>query len=192
VQVFWLTRHEYFRQPLSATFHGPRSVCPVAAAVSKGARPEDVGERINDPVSFSWAGAGLVRAGKTTRSLLHIDHFGNCITNFTQEDLAELGWMMRQLLSARKVIKRFRRCFSESAEGDRPDQIFAIWGSAGFWSWPQMNKSAAQMPKGGAGPECVASWPHQQNTLLENGLSLWKKASIENCSRRSMIPWANS
>ena len=107
-------------------------------------RSEELGERINDPVPLPSLAPEQLGKGKLRGRILHIDHFGNCITNFTQQDMPA-EWVDRggQLTVNRKVIKKLRRWFSD--EGDSPEDLFAIWGSAGFLEIAAMNRSAAEI-----------------------------------------------
>ena len=47
-RVFHLTREEYFRRPVSQTFHGRDIFAPVAAALSRGVEPPELGDEIKD------------------------------------------------------------------------------------------------------------------------------------------------
>jgi len=146
VEVFHLSRKEYFRQPLSATFHGRDVFAPVAAALSKGVLPEKLGEPINDFMTLPSLVPEQLGKARLRGRILHIDHFGNCITNFTQQDLPA-AWRAggSPLTVAGRVIRKQRQSFSDLVEGDKPEELFAIWGSAGFLEIAAMNLSAADI-----------------------------------------------
>ena len=162
VRVFHLTKEEYFRQPVSTTFHGRDVFAPVAAALSSGVKPEKLGERIDDPVPLPALGVSQLRKGKLRGRILHIDHFGNCITNLTQRDLPS-EWLEGsvRLTINRRVIKSFRRCFSDETENG--DGLFAIWGSAGFLEIAAMNQSAAELLNARRGQPVVVSASNKTN-----------------------------
>jgi S-adenosylmethionine hydrolase len=132
-----VTNDKYFRQPVSATFHGRDIFAPVAAVLSLGVEPEDMGKEISDPVRLKPLQPERLRNGKLKGRVIHIDRFGNCITNIRREDFTEPG----QLQIASKIIKSFRRFF---AEGGR-DKLFGVWGSAGFLEIAANNASAAKI-----------------------------------------------
>lgn len=143
VEVFHLIGDKYFRSPVSATFHGRDVFSPIAAALANGVRPEILGSRISDYGFLPALLPERLGKGRQRGRILHIDHFGNCITNFTQEDVSRESLDSRIRLSInRKMIKTFRRFFSE--EGDH-EELFAIWGSAGFLEIAAMNRSAADI-----------------------------------------------
>jgi S-adenosyl-L-methionine hydrolase (adenosine-forming) len=127
-EAFHITSTEYFRHPVSNTFHGRDIFAPVAAALSTGVDPSSLGPRIDDPIRIASA---------LEPQIIHIDRFGNLITNITREIFAE----GMQLEVNGKVICTFRRFFGESV-GHEP---FAIWGSAGFLEIAVNGQSAAEI-----------------------------------------------
>jgi S-adenosylmethionine hydrolase len=115
--AFHITATEYFRHPVSTTFHGRDIFAPVAAALSNGVDPAALGPRISDPVRLFTSNQSRI---------IHIDRFGNLITNITRDQFAP----GMQLSVNGRVISAFRNYFGEEV-GDA-DEPFAIWGSAGF------------------------------------------------------------
>jgi S-adenosyl-L-methionine hydrolase (adenosine-forming) len=155
--VFHLTREKYFRQPVSATFHGRDVFAPVAAALSNGVAPAELGEEIEDYVRLARLAPQESGDGNLTASIIHIDRFGNCVTNITPDDLSE-----EEIASgARLVINRvevasFRRFYSEDATSD--GELFAIWGSAGFLEIVAFRASAAQLLNAHRGETVKVKW----------------------------------
>jgi S-adenosylmethionine hydrolase len=130
-RVFHLTREEYFRRPVSATFHGRDIFAPVAAALSKGVAPAALGETIEDYVRLEPCLP--IERGKNALegSIIHIDRFGNCVTNFTREHVSEEMFAGgARILINEDEIRAFRHHYS--AADAAPRELFAIWGSAGF------------------------------------------------------------
>lgn len=125
-----ITDTEYFRQPVSTTFHGRDIFAPVAAALSSGVDLSSLGSRIPDPVRLP-----------TTHEfqVIHVDRFGNLITNITRDEFRE---GMRLSVNGR-VISAFRSFFGENAGAE--GEPFAIWGSAGFLEIAVNGRSAADI-----------------------------------------------
>lgn len=155
-RVFHITNEKYFCHPVSTTFHGRDVFAPVAAALSLGAKAEKLGVEIHDyarlaPLVPARSKNGIVRA-----RIIHIDHFGNCITNLTQQELTppmiESGPRLRV---NGKEIRTLRHFFSEAGAGC--DQLFAVWGSAGFLEIAAMNQSAAKLLKAKRGQTVLVS-----------------------------------
>jgi len=114
---------------------------PVAAALSNGTQPEALGRRIADPVRLAPLAPVEDDSGKLRGRIIHIDRFGNCITNFTRSDLA--GKDATKLSVNGKIIETFRQFFTD--EGGSEDEIFAIWGSADFLELAVNRNSAANL-----------------------------------------------
>ena len=140
-QTVHVTAREYFREEPSSTFHGRDIFAPVAAALSKGVKPAKLGPRIKDEVRLAPLSAEQRNDGKVKGRIIHIDRFGNCITNLTRADLPLTEGT--RLLIKRRVIKTFRRFYAD--EDGSKNQIFAIWGSAGFLELSLNGASAAQL-----------------------------------------------
>ncbi|MBS3757232.1 MAG: SAM-dependent chlorinase/fluorinase [Desulfobacterales bacterium] len=83
---------EYFRQPVSRTFHGRDIFAPVAAHMASGKPLDGFGPRVC-PVDLSrleLSAARLTEAGELLGEVIAVDRFGNLITNIDQQKLLEL------------------------------------------------------------------------------------------------------
>jgi S-adenosylmethionine hydrolase len=158
-RAFHVTAEKYFRKSPSSTFHGRDVFAPVAAALSKGIEPQVLGPRIKDAVRLAPLSAVKQNDGKVEGRIIHIDRFGNCITNLTRADLPETS--PPELLVKRRVIKTFRRFFADE-RGAQPGsrskpELFAIWGSAGFLELAINGGSAAALLKAKRGDAVIVS-----------------------------------
>lgn len=125
-QTFHVTADRFFSPSVSSTFHGRDIFAPVAAALSNGVAPEEFGPEISDEVRLPSL--------ETPLRIIHIDRFGNCITNITRDRLPG------KIVVQGRTISEVRRFF-----GDGDDQsLFAIWGSAGFLEISVNGGSAAK------------------------------------------------
>jgi S-adenosylmethionine hydrolase len=88
--AYALRETSYFRVPAaSATFHGRDIFAPVAAHLSRGVPPERFGPPLSDPVLLPHTQPQM--ADRLVHGeVIHIDHFGNVITNIGREDLGSL------------------------------------------------------------------------------------------------------
>ncbi|HSE15548.1 MAG TPA: SAM-dependent chlorinase/fluorinase [Pyrinomonadaceae bacterium] len=126
-KTFHLTADRFFRPSVSTTFHGRDIFAPVAAALSNGVAPEEFGQLIEDEVRLPSL--------ETPLRIIHIDRFGNCVTNIPRDV------MPREIVVNGKTISEFRQFY-----GDGDDQsLFAIWGSAGFLEISVNSGSAAKL-----------------------------------------------
>jgi S-adenosylmethionine hydrolase len=128
-RIFHVTAARYFRPSVSSTFHGRDIFAPVAAALSNGIAVEEFGAEINDEVRLPSL--------ETPLRIIHIDHFGNCVTNITRARLPS----KKSLVINGRTISEFREFYGES---DR-ESLFAIWGSAGFLEISVNGGSAAKI-----------------------------------------------
>ncbi len=85
-----LTNETYHRKPVSRTFHGRDIFAPAAAHLAVGLSPEKLGGPINDPVrleSPAAAAAAQPDEGQLTGHVVHVDRFGNLVTDIRERDL---------------------------------------------------------------------------------------------------------
>ncbi len=143
-RAFHLTNEKFFRHPVSATFHGRDIFAPVAAALSNGVPIEQLGEEIHEIVQLDPLAPKRVNGGAIEGRLIHIDRFGNCITNLTREHLREeLVVSGAKLVVNGREITSYRRYFAEGEHDE--NELFCLFGSAGFLEITARNSSAARI-----------------------------------------------
>lgn len=142
-QVFELTNREFFAKEISSTFHGRDVFAPVAAHLSLGVKPSEFGARVEDFVRFEENRPRRISETELEAEIIEIDRFGNLITNLKSEDLPE-----KFLLEIGQTkIETLRRFFSE----DRREELFMIFGSAGFLEIAVFRDSAKNLLKARTG-----------------------------------------
>ena len=117
-KTFHVTAEKYFRPSPSSTFHGRDLFAPIAAALSNDVKPEQLGSVIDDEVR-------LPQSLESPLRIIHIDRFGNCVTNIRRE---AFEGKIESLTVNGTTIENFRTFYGE----DSTVTPFAIWGSAGF------------------------------------------------------------
>ena len=152
-QTFHITNETCFHQPVSTTFHGRDIFAPVAAALSLGTNPDELGPEIKDAVRLASLLPFKQKNGKLEGRIIHIDRFGNCITNFTREHLASTLESRASLMISGYTIRSFRRFYGEGEGGS--EKLFAVWGSAGFLEIAATNRSAARLLKAKRGQPVI-------------------------------------
>lgn len=128
-QVNLVSNRSLFCQPVSSTFHGRDIFAPVAAHLSKKVKPDEVGPRI-DILKLLEIPYPHQAEGKMKGQIIHIDRFGNLMTNITAEHLSSLGKPAYNLnvWFKEKPISSIRETFGNV----EPNQMLAYIGSAGF------------------------------------------------------------
>ena len=82
-----LTNPRYHRQPVSDTFHGRDIFAPAAAHLSLGVPLTELGEAIEDAFVLPPFRATRRPDGSLAGRVIHIDNFGNLITDIHGDDL---------------------------------------------------------------------------------------------------------
>ena len=86
VAAWWLTQARYWRPQVATTFHGRDIFAPVAAHLARGVPPAELGEPLPAPVRLPLPAVDR-RLGRSRGQVVHIDHFGNAVTDLRPEDL---------------------------------------------------------------------------------------------------------
>jgi S-adenosyl-L-methionine hydrolase (adenosine-forming) len=141
-KVRHLTNTDYFLPDRSSTFHGRDIFAPVAAALAQGVRPGELGPIIQDPVRFGFTECEFLADGTIAGRVIHIDRFGNCVTNFAWKQLQHLIAQPFCLRVKEYEIQKLLRYYSEATS--QPGAPFVIVGSAGFLEISVRCSSAAR------------------------------------------------
>jgi S-adenosyl-L-methionine hydrolase (adenosine-forming) len=142
-RVRHLTNSEYFLPNLSSTFHGRDLFAPVAAALAGGLSPETLGPIVSDPIRFGVVQNELTTDGAIVGSIIHVDHFGNCVTSFESDQLPALSAGQRFCLSVKGInIRKLRKHYAEV--GVNASEPFLVAGSAGYLEISLQCSSAAK------------------------------------------------
>lgn len=143
-QIIHLTAQDYFRHPISPTFHGRDVFAPVAAQLSRGVSLDSFGQEIRDEVRLKPLLPEVTKKGKLKGRIIHIDHFGNCVTNLDYQSFNGLEEQRVVLVVNGKRTQSVQSSYSKAVG---KHAIFAIWGSAGFLEISARNRSAAKLLK---------------------------------------------
>lgn len=126
-RVFHVTDDGFFRTPVSTTFHGRDIFAPLGAALARGVEPERLGPPIRDARRLASLSPQVEAAGRVLGRVLHVDRFGNCITNLAVEHLGSGVLRIRGENGAVEVAGVRRQYAGAAAHTP-----FLIEGSTGF------------------------------------------------------------
>ncbi len=137
MEIVHLNRSEYWRLPLSHTFHGRDLFAPVAAHLARGVPLHELGTPISDPVRLDFPQPQ--RHGKVWKALIvYVDRFGNLMTNLSAERLGEA------LPQVRIRVRGYRVEGIVPSYGHRPPgSLVAVIDSDGFLEIAMVNGNAA-------------------------------------------------
>ena len=150
-EVYGIELDRYFRRPVSPTFHGRDIFAPVAGWISLGTGVSGLGPRIVDPVRLSIPSPAPAGERGLKGAVLHVDRFGNLITNLSPESL---GGRPVRFEVAGTTIESIVECYSQATL----DQPFALLGSAGLYEISVREASAALILPAKRGTEVAAYW----------------------------------
>lgn len=149
-RIVHLTTEHYFRQPVSSTFHGRDIFAPCAAYASKLVDWRMMGMGISDSVRFNIPAPVVLSEQQIRGTVLHVDRFGNLITNITPSELTE----ERIRAGARVRIGKHEnlRVLTHFAEANQ-NELFAYFGSVGLLELAVPRQSAARIAEARRGVE---------------------------------------
>ena len=126
---------------VSTTFHGRDIFARAAGLLAAGEKPEAFGERVFRFVKLNVAPAKFAQS-KLTCHVLHVDHFGNVITNAEEEQF-------RKIVAQGKIMIRsgkgdFRARITKSYYQLGPDDVGVLLGSQGYLEIALRERSASE------------------------------------------------
>ena len=87
LRAFELSNKAYMRQPTSATFHGRDVFAPAAAHLSAGLNLAEFGGALTELTALPPFRAACGEDGTMTGQVVHVDRYGNVITDIRSDDL---------------------------------------------------------------------------------------------------------
>ncbi|MEM2282276.1 MAG: 4-demethylwyosine synthase TYW1 [Candidatus Hadarchaeales archaeon] len=171
---------------ISKTFHGRDVMAPVAAWLSKGVQFEEVGpltdfRRLEIPKP-------LLKGGTWEGTVLHVDSFGNLITNLRPE--IEIGRTLLVEFSTKRLGLKFVGTFGEV----QPGEPLAYIGSAGLLELAKNLGNFSRDMRVGSGDRFrmtpMPAPPEQVNAYLKQGYRIiGQNSAIKICqwTRSSLL-----
>jgi len=125
IEAVAITKSEFWRTPVSPTFHGRDIFAPIAALLSLGFPPIDFGEAISSVAVLPLPQPYKTPDGSLVGHIFHIDSFGNLITDIKGDDLPQTkGGITIEV--GNKVIQRLSYTYAEGRG------LLALIGSSGY------------------------------------------------------------
>ncbi|MBM4166568.1 MAG: SAM-dependent chlorinase/fluorinase [Ignavibacteria bacterium] len=138
-----VNNRELMREPICATFHGRDIIAPVAASFAEGIQMRTVGPLFQPETKpAKFVGVRTFDIKQIDGEIIHIDVFGNLVTNFYMDDYFDRGEEIK-ILMKKTSIGQFYRTYGYAP----PDKPFGYVGSSGLMEIALKNKSAAKILK---------------------------------------------
>jgi hypothetical protein len=153
-KIVVLTNPRYWRPEVSATFHGRDIMAPVAAHLSLGVDPDQLGDYQQKLTSLDWPEVHIV-PGRIDGSIQSIDSFGNLVTDITEDMLGDAP--RDETVTIRCDEHETQGIFA--AYGEQPPMtLIALVGSSGFLEMAIVDDSAKIMLGVAAGTPVTVTW----------------------------------
>jgi hypothetical protein len=136
-----LTEQRFWRDRVSPTFHGRDIFAPVAAHLASGAPLASFGARLLSINEAAFEQPTRGRNGELVGRIIHVDHFGNCITNLTPRDLE---WAKKGEQLVVDIIDQHIRGLHETYADGPIGVLIAVIGSSDHLELAVRNGNAAQ------------------------------------------------
>ncbi len=124
--IHQIANPKYMLPQVSNTFHGRDIFAPAAANLDLGVKPAEFGPEITDAIAPDCATVKKTN-GAVVGEVLHVDGFGNIITNIPQRELARAKAVDVNLPTA-----SLKLTLSKTYAAAQPKEAIAIVGSHGF------------------------------------------------------------
>ncbi len=142
-QLVVLTKKEYFLPNASMTFHGRDIFAPVAAHLSLGVKPSAFGYKTRSLKELEVQ-RPIVKDGELSGEILHVDTFGNLVSNIDEGKLFQ--FIQGRPFLIRVGNKGIHELKSGYWEGKKGEPI-ALIGSGGFLEISVREGNAQKMLK---------------------------------------------
>jgi S-adenosylmethionine hydrolase len=133
-----LANNRFWRPGVSSTFHGRDIFAPVAAHLSLGVDPNELGPELPEPVLLPSRSA-VTFGNKWQGEVQFVDDFGNLITNIPACKLKCLPVKVA-LAQTKPVALRWVRTYADAA----PGELVCLFSSDGFFEVAEVNGNAAR------------------------------------------------
>ena len=124
--VVQLNKPAYWLPRVSNTFHGRDVFAPVGAHLARGVSLEELGDPIDDWIRLPRASAQHI-GDEMVGSVVHIDRFGNLITNIGEDLLAAMDRARIVVRIGGKTMRGMRQSYSDVARGELVAFISSSW-----------------------------------------------------------------
>lgn len=143
-RVISIESEQYFRRPVSSTFHARDIFGPVAAWIARGVRLTEFGPEVSDYTQLPLPQPQKLAENRVEGVVLHIDKFGNIITSLSPEGVHRV--LGQERLPAKFVldsqeISCHYRFYSEATS----NKVFSLIGSSGYYEIAALKQPAAQI-----------------------------------------------
>ncbi|HCJ65911.1 MAG TPA: hypothetical protein DHV62_00940 [Elusimicrobia bacterium] len=126
-KIIEVKNEKYFLKPVSNTFQGRDIFAPVVGWLAKGEKIKNFGPKIDKIKKIPFPEV-VHQNNRWIGKIIYIDHFGNLVSNFAQEEFSKLLEQNFSLRIKNKIFSRLSSSYSEVKKGEP----CLLWDSFGF------------------------------------------------------------
>jgi len=127
--IYEITNQKLMLPKISSTFHGRDIFAPSAAYLANGTQPEEFGPETHEIVMPKFAKI-IRRKGMLIGEVMHIDGFGNIITNFGEKEVKLMNIKHTATVKLRNA--RLKLKFCKTYAEVKPQKPLTLMGSHNF------------------------------------------------------------
>lgn len=140
-EAYHLNNTAYWKPNPSNTFHGRDIFAPIAAHLASGVSISELGERIEELVTYRWATPIADKDG-IQGWVLHIDNFGNLVTNISSQIIEEaIGGGSVKIYVGNTILNQMVDTYGDVEDGEPAAYI----GSTGMLEVAIAKGNASEM-----------------------------------------------
>lgn len=143
-KIVKISNSKYFLKPISHTFHGRDIFAPVAAHLAKIGEIEKFGPIIKEWNQIEITKARVEKTG-IHGEIIHVDRFGNLITNISQEIFQNAEGIQPDFIQVRINDRDLKMILANSYNQVKVGDYLGIFGSYNFLEISRNQASAATL-----------------------------------------------
>jgi len=125
--IIKITNKNYFLKKISSTFHGRDIFAPVTAYLSNGKKSDTFGPDLKNPIITAFPEPFIVNKNEAEGEVVHIDRFGNLLTNISTSFIEEFAATKSFHLEVNNIPISKIAPYYAAAEND---ELFCLIGSS--------------------------------------------------------------
>ena len=130
-QAWEITNHRLLPHKVSDVFDGRDVFGPTGALLSKGISPDEIGTKIDDIIRMPYY-KPTIKDGVVNGNIIHIDGFGNTVTNITNDTLEEMGITSETQLKVTVEGREYKAPYVRRFSAVKPGELLFLVAGGGY------------------------------------------------------------
>lgn len=139
-----VNKDKFSLKPVSFTFHGRDIFAPIAGYLSKRKKIDSFGQQVQKIKIVNFPKPSFSKC-EIKATVIHIDRFGNLITNLKKDEFQKLRWANFKIFIKNRIITEIVNCYAQDRD------LVAVWESRDLLEIASPNSSAENILKAKVG-----------------------------------------